>query len=80
MKKSNSPVVPTSKSPKVYKSKKLNNANYRNFTLNDQQVYLHLISKIGGLDKNGKYLQTQDLQREYKLTAKEFSNVFNIDY
>ena len=35
-----------SKSSKVYKNKKLNNANFSNFTHNDYQVFLHLISKI----------------------------------
>lgn len=67
-----------SKTPKVYKHKKLNNAHFGNFTLNDYQVYLHLISKIGGVDKFGKYLQPEQLQREYVLTAKEFSEVFNV--
>ena len=78
MKKSNLPKVLTSKAIKTYKSKKLNNANYGDFTLNDHQVYLHLISKIGGVDEFGKYLQPSQLQRDYKLTAKEFSEVFNV--
>ena len=68
-----------SKTPKVYKSKKLNTANFGNFTHNDYQVFLHLVSKIGGVDELGKYLQPEQLQREHTLTAKEFSNVFNID-
>jgi plasmid replication initiation protein len=68
-----------SKSPKRYKNKKLNNANYGNFTHNDYQVFLHLVSKIGGVDKEGKYLQPKQLQREHVLTAKEFSEVFNTD-
>lgn len=66
-------------SSKVYKHKKLNNGNFSNFTLNDYQVFLHLVSKIGGTDKFGKYLQPEKLQREYLLTAKEFSNVFEAD-
>ena len=78
MKKSNLPKVLTSKTPKTYKSKKLNNANFGDFTLNDHQVYLHLISKIGGVDEFGKYLQPSQLQREHKLTAREFSEVFNV--
>jgi len=79
MKKSNSLKVLTSKTPKVYTLKKLNNANFGNFTLNDHQVYLHIISKIGGVDEYGKYLQPEQLEREHKLTAKEFSEIFNVD-
>ena len=67
-----------SKTPKIYKHKKLNNADFDNFTLNDYQVYLHLISKIGGVDKYGKYLQPEKLERQYILTAKEFNEVFNV--
>jgi plasmid replication initiation protein len=67
------------KTPKVYKNKKLNNANFSNFTYNDYHVFLHLISKIGGVDAFGKYLQPEQLQKEYILTAKEFSNVFDTD-
>ncbi|MEN9326666.1 MAG: hypothetical protein RI943_1087, partial [Bacteroidota bacterium] len=77
MKKSNSPAVLQSKTPKSYKNKKLNNANFDNFNLNDYQVFLHLISKIGGVDEYGKYLQPHELQREHILTAKEFSSLFN---
>jgi len=66
-----------SKTPKVYKNKKLNTANFGDFTHNDYQVFLHLVSKIGGVDKEGKYLQPEQLQREHVLTAKEFSEVFN---
>jgi len=68
-----------SKTPKPYKSKKLNNANFGNFSHSDYQVFLHLISKIGGVDEFGKYLQPEQLQREYILTAKEFSKIFNSD-
>jgi hypothetical protein len=57
----------------------LNNANFGNFTHNDYQVFLHLVSKIGGVDEFGKYLQPEQLQREHVLTAKEFSQVFNTD-
>lgn len=66
------------KTLKVYKSKKLNNANFGNYSLNDYQVLLHFISKIGGVDEAGKYIQSEHLQREYTLTAKEFSDVFEI--
>ena len=68
-----------SKTKKAYKANKLNNANFGNFTHNDYQVFLHLISKIGGVDEFGKYLQPDQLKREYTLTAKEFSEVFNAD-
>lgn len=65
------------KTPKVFKNKKLNTANFGNFTHNDYQIFLHLVSKIGGVDECGKYLQPEHLQREHTLTAKEFSEVFN---
>ena len=68
-----------SKTPKVYKSKKLNSANFGNFNHSDYQIFLQLISKIGGVDKKGKYLQPDKLQREYVLTAKEYANSFNTD-
>ena len=68
-----------SKTPKTYKNKKLNTANFGNFTHNDYQVFLHLVSKIGEVDELGKYLQPEQLQREHVLTAKEFSEVFNTD-
>lgn len=79
MKKIDLPEVLQSKTPKIYKSKKLNNANFGNFTHTDYQVFLHLVSKIGGVDEFGKYLQPEQLQREYFLTAKEFNEIFNTD-
>jgi plasmid replication initiation protein len=71
--------VLSSKTPKTYKHNKLNNANFGNFTHNDYQVFLHLVTKIGGVNEFGKYLQPEQLQREHTLTAKEFSEVFNTD-
>lgn len=68
-----------SNTPKVYKNKKLNTANFGNFTLTDYQVFLHLVSKIGGVNEMGKYLQPEQLQREHTLTALEFSKAFNIN-
>ena len=68
-----------SKTPKVYKNKKLNKANFGNYTLNDYQVFLHLISKIGGVDETGKYLQPENLQRNYTLEASEFATMFNLE-
>lgn len=79
MKKNNSIGIFKSKTPKVYKNKKLNTANFGDFTRNDYQVFLHLISKIGGVDEVGKYLQPEQLQREHTLTSKEFSEIFNSD-
>ena len=79
MTKNQLPKVLKSKTSKVYKNKKLNTANFGNFTHNDYQVFLHLVSKIGGVDKVGKYLQPEQLQREHILTAREFSEVFNTD-
>ncbi len=79
MKKDSFPEVFNSKTPKLYKNKKLNNANFGNFTLNDYQVFLHLVSKIGGVDEFGKYLQPEQLQREHLLTSKEFSDIFEVD-
>ena len=37
-----------SKTPKVYKNKKLNNANFGTYNLNDYQVFLQLVSKLEG--------------------------------
>lgn len=68
-----------SQTPKIYKNKKLNTASFGNFTHNDYQVFLHLVSKIGGVDEVGKYLQPEQLEREHVVTAKEFSEVFNAD-
>lgn len=68
-----------SKTPKVYKNKKLNKANFGTYNLNDYQVFLQLISKIGGVDEAGKYLQPEQLQREHTLTAKEFAAQFNLE-
>lgn len=68
-----------SKTKKVYKNKKLNNANFGTYNLNDYQVFLQLISKIGGVDESGKYLQPEQLQREHTLTAKEFATQFGLE-
>jgi plasmid replication initiation protein len=78
MKKNSLPQIFSSKTLKSYKNKKLNNANFGNFTHNDYQVYLHLVSKVGGVDEYGKYLQPEQLEREHTLTAKEFSELFNV--
>lgn len=68
-----------SKTPKVYKSRKLNDGNFSDFNLNEYQVFLHLVSKIGGVDERGKYTQNpESLKREHVLTAKEFSEIFSV--
>ena len=68
-----------SKQLKVYKNKKLNNAGFIDYSLNEYQVFLHLVSKIGGVDNKGQYLQPEELQREHVLTAKEYAEQFNVD-
>lgn len=68
-----------SQTPKVYKSKKLNSADFGNFNHSDYQIFLQLISKIGGVDEKGKYLQPEKLQREHVLTAKEYAEAFKTD-
>lgn len=68
-----------SKTKKVYKNKKLNNANFGTYNLNDYQVFLQLISKIGGVAESGNYLQPERLQREHTLTAKEFAAQFQLE-
>jgi plasmid replication initiation protein len=73
------PKVLKSKTKKVYKSNKLNKANFANFNLNDYRVYLNAIALIGGVTAQGKYIQPDELPREYRLSAIEFSNQFNID-
>lgn len=73
------PVVLKSKTPKIYKNKKLNTANFGDFNLTDYQVFLHLVSKLGGVDVIGKYKQPENLQREHILTAQEFAGVFNTE-
>ncbi len=68
-----------SKTPKVYKNKKLNNANFGTYNLNDYQVFLQLVTKLGKVDLSGTYQQPQELEREHTLTAKEFSQQFGVD-
>jgi plasmid replication initiation protein len=68
-----------SKTRKVYKANKLNKASFANYNLNDYRVYLNAIALIGGVTPQGKYIQDSALSREYRLTAKEFSEQFNID-
>jgi hypothetical protein len=55
------PKVLQSKTLKTYKNKKLNTANFGDFTHGDYQVFLHLVSKIGGVDEFGKYSQSVQL-------------------
>ena len=55
MKKNNLLKIFSTNTLKIYKNKKLNNANFGNFTHSDYQVFLHLVSKIGGVNEVGKY-------------------------
>ena len=68
-----------SKTPKVYKHKFLNTASYGGFHHSDYQIFLDLISKIGGVDKKGRYLQPEQMQREHVLTDKEHAKKFNLN-
>jgi len=68
-----------SKTLKNYKRNKLNKANFGEFTYNDYLVFSYLISKLGGVDANGKYLQSEELPREHIVTAREFSETFEVD-
>ncbi len=63
----------------IYKQKKLNGADFNDFTLNDYQVYINLIAKIVGVDDKGNSLDPSKLKREHILTAKEFSDNFQTD-
>lgn len=76
--KSNLPVLANSKTRKVYKNKKLNNANFGNLNQNEYQVFLYIVSKLGKVDTEGKYLQPEQLKREHTITALEFCEVFNV--
>ena len=67
-----------SKTPKIYKNSSLNHASFQEFSHTDYRVFLHLISKIGGVDEFGKYLQPNRLKRTYTLTAAEFNDVFQV--
>lgn len=62
---------------KPYKNKKLNGANFNDFTHNEYRVYLNLIGKIVKVDNKGNYLPPNKLKRDYVLSAKEFNNIFN---
>ena len=72
------PTVLKSRTKKVYKSNKLNKANFADFNLNDYRVYLNAIALIGGVTEHGKYLQPPELKRMYTLSALEFAEQFNL--
>lgn len=67
------------KVPKVYKNKKLNNANFGTYNLNDYQTLLLLISKLGKSNADGTYMQPEQLEREHLITAKEFHDAFGVE-
>ena len=67
------------KTKKIYKNKKLNQANFGLYGLNEYQIFLMLISKIGKVDELGNYRQSDHLEREHTITAKEFAEQFNLE-
>jgi plasmid replication initiation protein len=67
------------KVPKVYKNKKLNNANFGTYNLNDYQGFLLLVSKLGKTNADGTYKQDEVLERTITITAKEFSEVYGVE-
>ncbi|MEY3209457.1 MAG: replication initiator protein [Bacteroidota bacterium] len=67
------------KVPKVYKNKKLNNANFGTYNLNDYQGFLLLVSKLGKTNADGTYKQDDVLERTITITAKEFSEVYGVE-
>ena len=67
-----------SKTKKIYKSNKLNKASFADFNLNDYRVYLNAIALVGGVTPQGKYMQSDELSREYTLSALDFARQFNI--
>jgi plasmid replication initiation protein len=67
-----------SKTKKIYKSNKLNKASFADFNLNDYRVYLNAIALVGGVTPQGKYMQPDELSREYTLSALDFARQFNI--
>jgi plasmid replication initiation protein len=67
-----------SKTLKIYKSKKLNQANFGDFNHSDYQIFLLLVSRLGGVDNNGSYLQPAQLKREHLLKAKDLCETFGL--
>jgi len=74
----NNEILP-SKTAKVYKSKKLNQAHFGDFNNSDYQIFLLLVSRLGGVDNSGKYLQPPNLQREHLLKAKDLCETFDLN-
>lgn len=68
----------SSKTLKVYKSKKLNQANFGDFNHSDYQIFLLLVSRLGGVDHKGSYLQPDQLKREHLLKAKDLCETFGL--
>lgn len=66
------------KQVKVLKSKKLNRAQ-TGLTKTEYDVYLALISKIKHVDGKGLAIPHEELERNYTLTAKEYSELLNCD-
>lgn len=68
----------SSKTLKIYKSNKLNQANFGDFNHSDYQIFLLLVSRLGGVDNKGLYLQPHQLQREHLLKAKDLCETFGL--
>jgi plasmid replication initiation protein len=75
----NQDLILKTKTPKIYKSKKLNSANFGDFNHSDYQIFLYLVSKLGGVDSSGKYTQEKNLGREFLLSAEELCSMFLMD-
>lgn len=63
---------------KVQKSNQLNQANFSDFSLSCYRVLLNLISQIQRNDNNGNQLQLPVVARECTLSAKDYSEEFNL--
>lgn len=68
-----------SKNPVVYKSNELNQGGFGSFSHSDYQIFLLLISQIGGKDEKGKFLPPEKLQREHTLKASDLGKMFSVN-
>lgn len=69
----------SSENVRINKTKELNNARYIGYTLNSLQALDLLSSKIKTLDKEGRSISVQDLERSHSISAEEFSIVYKVD-
>jgi len=63
----------------IYKNEELNQGGFGLFSNSNYQVFLLLISRIGGVDKQGVPLPPENLQREHILKASELKDIFYVD-